>query len=265
MEKINLITYTDPKSPIAEAYRTIRTNLQFAGVDKPMKSIVVTSAVQNAGKSTVISSLGVVMAQAGHKVVILDCDFRNPTIHKIFSLHNKGVTNYLAGSMDYHTLIQKVDTENLDILVSGPVAPNPSELLSSKKMAELLNSLRKEYDYVLIDTPPVLPVTDAAALSPKVDGVILVVPSGEATVSSLKLAKNRLRLAGANIVGCILNKVKVAGHMGYGYGYGYGEGYYGYYYYYGHKDGEGEHHHHHHHHTEDNTNQETNQNQANTK
>ena len=252
MEKINLITYTDPKNPISEAYRTIRTNLQFAGVDKPMKSLIVTSAVQNAGKSTVISSLSVVMAQAGQKIILMDCDFRNPTLHKIMNMQNKGITNYLAGDFDYHQVIQKTDVENLEVLVSGPVAPNPSELLGSQKMAELLKDLRNEYDYVLIDTPPVLPATDAAAMSAKVDGVILVVPSGEATVNSLKLAKNRLKIAGANIVGCVLNKVKIAHHMGsYGYGYGYGDDYYGYYSYYGHKDGEEEHHHHHHHHTEE--------------
>lgn len=250
MEKINLITYTDPKNPISEAYRTIRTNLQFAGVDKPMKSLIVTSAVQNAGKSTVISSLSVVMAQAGQKIILMDCDFRNPTLHKIMNMQNKGITNYLAGDFDYHQVIQKTDVENLEVLVSGPVAPNPSELLGSQKMADLLKALRNEYDYVLIDTPPVLPVTDAAAMSAKVDGVILVVPSGEATVNSLKLAKNRLKIAGANIVGCVLNKVKIAHHMG-SYGYGYGDDYYGYYSYYGHKDGEEEHHHHHHHHTEE--------------
>ena len=175
MEKINLTAYTDPKSPVSEAYRTIRTNLQFAGVDKPLKTILLTSATPNEGKSTVIASLAIVMAQAGHKVVLLDCDFRNPTQHKMFGLPNKGLSNCVATDGDYHEILQHIDQENLDILTSGPVAPNPSEILMSHKMSTLLERLKEEYDYVLIDKPPVMLVTDAAAISSKVDGIIMVV------------------------------------------------------------------------------------------
>ena len=224
-KKINLTAYTDPKSPVSEAYRTIRTNLQFAGVDKPLKTILLTSATPNEGKSTVIASLAIVMAQAGHKVVLLDCDFRNPTQHKMFGLPNKGLSNCVATDGDYHEILQHIDQENLDILTSGPVAPNPSEILMSHKMSTLLERLKEEYDYVLIDTPPVMLVTDAAAISSKVDGIIMVVASKANPPSTEIMAKERLEQAGARILGCVLNKVEVAPRKygsSYGYGYYYG-------------------------------------------
>ena len=241
-KKIDLTAFKDPKSPVSEAYRTIRTNLQFSGVDKEMKLIEITSAVPNEGKSTVIASLAVVMAQTGKHVLLMDCDFRNPTQHKLFGLHNKGLTNFMANGDDYSIFIQRVDSESLDILVSGPVAPNPSEMLMSNKMQTLLDQVRRDYDYVLIDTPPIILVTDAAVLSSKVDGVMLVIASGEDKPEVAVGAKNRLLQAGANILGCILNKVRVGGgRYGYGshkYGYGgYGYGY-GYGYYYGGKEEE---------------------------
>jgi len=178
IKQINLLAFKDPKSPVAEAYRSIRTNLQFSGVDKEMKVVEVTSAVPNEGKSTVIASLAIVLAQAGKRVLLLDCDFRNPTQHKLFGLHNKGLTNYMANGDDYSTFIHHVEQENLDIILSGPVAPNPSEMLMSNKMQALLDKARTEYDYVLIDTPPIMPVTDAAVLGAKVDGVMIVIASG---------------------------------------------------------------------------------------
>lgn len=233
IKKIDLTAFTNAKSPVTEAYRTIRTNLSFSGVDKQMKIVEVTSAVPNEGKSTVLASLAIVMAQAGKKVLLVDCDFRNPTQHKLFGLPNKGVSNCIATGGDFHEIIQHIDQENIDILTSGPVAPNPSEILMSNRMQDFLNTAREEYDYVLIDTPPVMPVTDAAVLSSKTDGVMLVIASGEDKPELVKAAKTRLEQAGANIIGCILNKVKVAGgKYGYGYGgshYGYGYGY-GYYY-----------------------------------
>ncbi|MBQ9573520.1 MAG: CpsD/CapB family tyrosine-protein kinase, partial [Acidaminococcaceae bacterium] len=226
IKQINLLAFKDPKSPVAEAYRTIRTNLQFSGVDKEMKVVEVTSAVPNEGKSTVIASLAVVLAQARRKVLLLDCDFRNPTQHKLFGLHNRGITNYMSKGEDFHSYIQYVEQENLDILVSGPVSPNPSEMLMSNKMQNLLDAARQEYDYVLIDTPPIMPVTDAAVLGAKVDGVMIVIASGQDKPELVQAAKTRLVQGGANLLGCILNKVQVgAGRYGYGshkYGYGYG-------------------------------------------
>ena len=224
-----LITKKHSKSPVSEAYRTIRTNVQFSAVNKDLKTIVITSATPNEGKSTTISNLGVVMAQAGQKVVIMDCDFRNPTQHKIFQLPNKGLSNCIAMHKSVMDIIQHTDVEDLDVLTSGPVAPNPSEILSSKRMDEVLEVLSKEYDYILIDAPPILPVTDAAVMASKVDGVILLTAWGAINPEVARDAKNRLVQAGANIIGVILNKVEVSA-PGNGYGYGYG---YGYYYYYG--------------------------------
>ena len=228
----DLITQNHSKSPVAEAYRTIRTNVQFSAINKNLKTIVFTSAIANEGKSTVISNLGVVMAQAGKKVVIMGCDFRNPSQHKIFKLPNKGLSNCIAMQENVLEIIQHTEVPGLDVLTSGPVAPNPSEILSSKRFDEVLETLCQEYDYVLIDTPPVLPVTDAAVLAAKVDAVIMLVNWGVVNPDVAKEAKNRLVQAGANIIGVILNKVEV-GSPGKGYGYGYG---YGYYYYYGNEE-----------------------------
>lgn len=220
MEKIELAAFNDPKSPIAEAYRTVRTNLQFAGIDKTLKVIEITSTVPDEGKSTVIASLGIVMAQAGKKVLIIDCDFRNPTQHKIFKVRNKGVSDCIATGGKFEDFRQGTGQEGLDLFASGPVAPNPSELLTSEKMKTLLNELKESYDYILIDTPPVLPVTDAAAMSAQVDGVVLVVASGQNKPEEVQLAKRRLEQAKAPLLGCVLNKAKISGSSSYGYYYG---------------------------------------------
>lgn len=225
MEKINLTAYNDPKSPISEAYRSIRTNLQFIGIDREVKIIEVTSSVPNEGKSTTIASLAIVMAQSGKKTLLVDCDFRNPTQHKLFGLRNKGFSNCISAGGDFHAFIQQIDQENLDILTSGPVAPNPSEILMSNRMLEFLEEVRNSYDYVLIDTPPVMPVTDAAVLSTRTDGVILVIESGADKPELLKAAKERLDQAGAKMLGCILNKVPFSANR-YGSNHGYGYGYY---------------------------------------
>ena len=227
---INLIARENPKSPVSEAYRTIRTNIQFAGVDKAMKTIVFTSTAQDEGKSTVVANLGIVMAQAGQKVVIMDCDFRNPTQHRLFKLQNKGLSNCIATGKDVLEIVQSSGTPGLDILTSGPVAPNPSEILASNRMKTVIDELKEKYDYVLIDTPPVLPVTDSSVIGSIADGTILLTAWNQITPAMAKEAKTRLEQAGAKILGVILNKVEVAS-KGYGYGYGYG-----YYYYYGHEE-----------------------------
>lgn len=229
---INLIARENPKSPVSEAYRTIRTNIQFAGVDKAMKTIVFTSTAQDEGKSTVVANLGIVMAQAGQKVVIMDCDFRNPTQHRLFKLQNKGLSNCIATGKDVLEIVQSSGTPGLDILTSGPVAPNPSEILASNRMKTVIDELKEKYDYVLIDTPPVLPVTDSSVIGSIADGTILLTAWNQITPAMAKEAKTRLEQAGAKILGVVLNKVEVAS-KGYGYGYGYG-----YYYYYGHEEKE---------------------------
>ena len=225
MEEVTLIANTDAKSPVSEAYRTIRTNIKFSNIaGQEMKTIMLTSATPNEGKSTTISNLAVVMAQAGHSVVLCDCDFRNPTQHKIFGLHNKGLSNCVATGSNVMDIIQQTSVPNLYVLTSGPVAPNPSELLASQNMVDILEELKQHFDYVLVDTPPVMPVTDAAVVSAKVDGTILVIASGAVSPSIAVEAKTRLEQAGAHLLGVVLNKVDVSGNSHYGYGY---------YYYYG--------------------------------
>lgn len=222
METITLIADRDAKSLIAEAYRTIRTNIQFSNVGQELKTIIVTSAMSNEGKSTTISNLAVVMAQAGHKVLLMDCDMRNPTQHKLFKLTNKGLSNCISANEAVQTLIQKTDIENLELLASGPVAPNPSEFLGSHRMEQILEQLKPDYDYILIDAPPIIPVTDAAVLSGKVDGLVMIISSGDVTPAVAKEAKQRLLQVGTHILGVILNKVDMLHTHGYGYYYYYG-------------------------------------------
>lgn len=221
MAQIKLITEHDKKSPVSEAYRTIRTNLRFAGADKPLKFIGVTSSIPSEGKSTTISNLAVVMAMDGKKVLLIDCDMRKPMIHRIFELPNRGVTNCIATGVSVESVIRKEVSPNLDILTSGPVPPNPSEMIGSEKMTSLLKQAGESYDYVLIDLPPVLPVTDAAVMSAKIDGMILVIGSGDVTPEEGKRTKEQLEQAGAHMIGVILNKVPVQHNRGYNYYYYY--------------------------------------------
>lgn len=225
MEEVTLIANSDAKSPVSEAYRTIRTNIKFSNIaGRELKTIMLTSATPNEGKSTTVSNLAVVMAQAGYSVVVCDCDFRNPAQHKIFGLPNKGLSNCVATGSNVMDIIQHTNIPNLYVLTSGPVAPNPSELLASQNMVDILDELKQHFDYVLVDTPPVMPVTDAAVVSGKVDGTILIIASGEVSPSIAVEAKKRLEQAGAHMLGVVLNKVDVAssGHYGYGYYYYYG-------------------------------------------
>ena len=225
MEEVTLIANSDAKSPVSEAYRTIRINIKFSNIaGKELKTIMLTSATPNEGKSTTISNLAVVMAQAGHSVVVCDCDFRNPTQHKIFNLTNKGLSNCVATGSNVMDIIQRTSIPNLYVLTSGPVAPNPSELLASQNMVDIFKELKQHFDYVLVDTPPIMPVTDAAVVSGKVDGTIMVIASGTVSPAIAVEAKTRLEQAGAQLLGVVLNKVDVAGNSHYGYGY---------YYYYG--------------------------------
>lgn len=218
---MNLITRENPKSPVSEAFRTIRTNIQFSSINNSLKTIVFASTTPDEGKSTVVANLALVMAQAGQKVVVLDCDFRNPTQHKLFKLQNKGLSNCVATGKDVFEIIQNSGTPGLDIITSGPVAPNPSEILASSRMKEVLEELKEKYDYVLIDTPPVLPVTDAAVLASRVDGVILITAWNKIDPAMAKESKARLDKAGAKMLGVLFNKVEV-GSNGHGSGYGYG-------------------------------------------
>ncbi|MHC1684888.1 MAG: CpsD/CapB family tyrosine-protein kinase [Clostridiaceae bacterium] len=207
-DETELITYIDPKSPTSEAYRTLRTNILFSSIDKEMKVFSVTSSETAEGKTTVISNLAITMAQAGQNVLILDCDLRKPNIHKIFKLENiTGFTNVLVENVEVSSVINKIEgIDNLSVVTSGPIPPNPSELLNSKKCKELISEMKKQFDIILLDAPPVL-VTDAAILSTIVDGIILVIGYGGSDIHDLKRTKEILEKVNAPIIGAVLNKI----------------------------------------------------------
>ncbi|MEA4961766.1 CpsD/CapB family tyrosine-protein kinase [Lutispora sp.] len=208
MDKKNIITNINPKSRSAEAYRILRTNIQFANIDKTLKSIVITSPGQGDGKSTVIANLAVAIARNNKKVLLIDADLRKPNVHTFFQVSNtKGLTNLLSEDVEYIRIIESTYVENLDILSSGPIPPNPSELLGSNRIKILLDELKNVYDMVLFDSPPACLVTDAAVLSTIADGVILVCAAGQTTIENAKNAKALLDKVNANIIGVVLNKM----------------------------------------------------------
>jgi capsular exopolysaccharide synthesis family protein len=216
----SLITHYNPKSPISEQYRTIRTNIQFSAVDKEFKSIMVTSSGPTEGKSTTIANLAVVLAQQGKKVLLIDMDLRKPTVHYTFKVSNIcGVTSVLTRQTQLQAAVVTTHINDLDVLPSGPVPPNPSELINSNAMNQLIGEAKAVYDYVLFDTPPILAVTDGQLLSSKVDGVILVISSGKTEVNSAIKAKDLLLHAKAKLIGTVLNGTDVRNQS--------------YYYYYG--------------------------------
>ena len=217
----------NPKSSTAEAYRTLRTNLQFSQGDKEVKTVVITSTGAGEGKSTTCANMAVALAQGGNKVLIIDCDLRRPMIHKLFKLGNSdGLTNFLVGNIKLSESIKKSDIEGLHVMTSGIIPPNPSELLSCKRMEEYLDKFKEVYDYIIIDTPPVCLVTDAQILAGKTDGVVLVASCKHVHKKALVQAKGLLENVEANILGVVLNKAesKLLGYNKYynnGYGYNY--------------------------------------------
>jgi protein-tyrosine kinase len=209
-QRRSLITLMAPKSPISEQYRTIRTNIQFSTVDEAIRSIVVTSTAPGEGKSTTVSNLAVVFAQQGKKVLLIDADLRKPTTHYTFQLLNtKGLTNVLTKQIHFHEAVQDTVMENLNILTSGPIPPNPSELLASNAMKQLLKEAYKLYDLVLFDSPPILAVTDAQVLANLSDGSIMVTSSGFTDRDAAVKAKELLENAKSKLLGAILNNKQV--------------------------------------------------------
>lgn len=223
MAEIDFITHYDSRSPVSEAYRAIRTNLQFAGAGKQLKTLVFTSAVPSEGKSTTVANLAIVMGQDDKHILLIDCDMRKPVIHRRFGLLNRGLSNCFAEDLPLKEVIQADVFPNLDVVTSGPVPPNPAELLGSKKMKALLQEAAETYDYVFLDMPPVLAVTDAALMSSQVDGTVLVIGSGDISPDEGKQAQSVLEKVHANILGVILNKVPQHHKSGYYYYYYYDE------------------------------------------
>jgi capsular exopolysaccharide synthesis family protein len=210
MKEDIIMAHKGPKSIIREAYRTLRTNIQFSGIDKTLKSIVITSSIAEEGKTTIAINLAYSISQSDKKVILIDCDLRKPKIHKVLDLQNLyGLTTVLVESIDYKMFIESINEDKLDILTSGPIPPNPSELLGSKRMQIFLEKVKEDYDMVILDSPPAGLVTDAAILSTIVDGTILVCAAGKTEIDAIKATKAALDKVNANIIGVVMNKVPI--------------------------------------------------------
>jgi protein-tyrosine kinase len=216
----NIITHLDPRAPISEQYRTIRTNIQFSSVDESIQSLLITSSGPGEGKSTTVANLAIVFAQQGKRVLLIDADLRKPTVHYTFQLNNHiGLTNVLTKQSTIDASVNRTDIENLFVMSSGPIPPNPAELLGSKAMDEFLEASLQQFDMVIFDTPPVLAVTDAQILANKCNGTILVVNSGKTEFEPAVKAKELLLSSNGKLLGVVLNNKKVKDSQ--------------YYYYYG--------------------------------
>jgi capsular exopolysaccharide synthesis family protein len=217
-----LIVQVDPRSPRAEAFRSLRTNLQFIDVANPPKSIVVTSSLPGEGKSTTAANLAISLAEAGSSVCVIEGDLRRPRLLEYLGYEGSvGLTDVLVGRVGVKDVLQPFSSKGLWILGSGPIPPNPSELLGTSKMADLIKRLEGQFDYVLIDAPPLLPVTDAAVLSTVVDGALVVVGAGIVSKDQLSHALDSLEAVNGQVLGLILNRVAATeGGSAYG-GYAY--------------------------------------------
>jgi capsular exopolysaccharide synthesis family protein len=230
----HLVTHFDPKGSVSEAYRTLRTSLVFskfsyAGSDKTEGNVyAVTSSAPKEGKSTTISNLAITLAQGGQKVLLIDCDLRRPVIHAVFGYNKEpGITNYLVGRAAIDDVIRSSSIRNLDIITSGTIPPNPSELLGTDRMKKFIEDMRQKYDTVLIDTPPVIAVTDAQVIANEVDGTLIVVSSGSTQTELAQRSKELISKVGGRVLGFVLNNFDITSTYGSYYKY---YRYYNYYY-----------------------------------
>lgn len=213
-----LVTHLDPMAAASEAFRVLRTNLQFMGLDQPVKSILVTSALPDEGKSTVAANLAIAFAQAGVNVCLVDADLRRPRIAKIFGVENwQGLTSAAVSLNGLEGHLKPSQVPGLTLMTSGPIPPNPAEVLASARMTTLLEELGQQFDTVIIDSPPALAVADAAVLAPKVDGVLLVTRAGKVARKQVTQAKEALEAVNARILGAVLSDVETKGREGYYY------------------------------------------------
>lgn len=227
MEKgIYLVTVAKPKSVDTEQFNTIRTNITYSSADQKYKSIMITSSTASEGKSTISANIAASFAKQGMRVLLVDADLRRPTIQATFGIADtKGLTNFLTDrTFDINEVLYETTVDNLYVMPSGPVPPNPSELIGSKRMETLQKALEKNFDLVIYDAPPVLSVTDAQLIAARVDGTILVVRQNVANKNAVNDAVAALNHVSGKIIGTVLNDVKLEtnGYYGYGYGYGYG-------------------------------------------
>lgn len=209
MTRPNLITLTDPRSPAAEAYRTLRTNLLFSSVDEPVHSLVITSPAPQEGKSTALANLAVTLAQSERQTIIVDADLRRPSQHEVWGVSQEpGLTSMVLDALDVPPLVE-VGVPNLRLLPSGPLPPNPADILGSTRMDAIIQRLMQEADFVLFDAPPVISVTDAALLAAKLDGVLLVVRGGSTRRDDAEQARELLERLNVRIVGAVLTNAEV--------------------------------------------------------
>lgn len=217
-----LITVTKPQNVISEQFRTIRTNLSFSMPDKDLRTLLVTSSIPGEGKSTSAANVAVVFAQEGKRVLLVDADMRKPTLHYTFPMNNShGLSTILTRQHEYIEVMEVTFVENLFIIPSGPIPPNPSELLSSKNMDNFIESVLQEFDLVIFDAPPVLSVSDALILGNRCDGTLMIVNSGHVDKADVVKAKTSLQTSQANILGVVLNNYKLPKSKYYNDDYGY--------------------------------------------
>ena len=211
-----LVTLSDPRSPVAEAYRTLRTNIYFSGLDRSIHTLLVTSPAPTEGKSTTLANLAVTMAQGEKKTILVDADLRRPSLHTIFGVSNESglTTMFVDGKAMQEPPLKDVGVPNLLLLPSGPLPPNPAELLGSKRMEDALAALKARAEIVLFDAPPVIAVTDAVVLGTRVDGVLLVIGAGQTKRDHARRAKELLDQVKVRVIGVALNNVSLDSALG---------------------------------------------------
>jgi non-specific protein-tyrosine kinase len=212
----SLITLSDPRSPAAEAYRTLRTNIDFSSLDRVIHTLLVTSVASNENKSITVANLAVSLAQGDKKTILVDADVRRPALHTLFGLNNdKGLTSlFIDAKGPLEPALQAVNVPNLQLLTSGPLPPNPAELLGSQRMLDVIETLKARADIILFDAPPVIAVTDASVLGTRVDGVLLVVQAGQTRREQAKRAKQQLEKLHIRVIGAVLSGASLDSGVG---------------------------------------------------
>jgi len=206
------ISILEPRSPVVEAFRSLRTSLQFASVDAPIQTLLITSPSPGEGKSTISTNLAIVLAQSGRKVTLIDADLRRPRIHKVLGLSNQsGLTNLFVGEpLDITRVMQPGGVDQFAVVTTGALPPNPAELMGSEKMVRIIAKAKELADVVVIDSPPVLAVTDSVSLAPKVDGVLLIIKPGVTNLAAARQSVEQLKRVGAKLLGVVLNEVDIS-------------------------------------------------------